>query len=194
MRRRGWGKGWRRVKVWHEEGQRREHGVHAVLWTPRADAERRGWPMVGGQRPSFHVLLLFIPHRCPRSATGPSLSARASSDHAYALHRLDPLPGERAVGVAQGLDGGSFGAGRHQRLDAVVLAVLARCLFTPLLRLLPLPPLAAGLTTCKRPLLSHPAAVPDHPQQVVLPVFPPFHVAAGGRGDMLLGVFQPVIS
>lgn len=86
--------------MWQEDGQRREHRGHAVLWTSLADAERRRWPKVGRKRPCSHVFLLFVPHCSPRSAAGPSLSARAPPEHAYALDCLDPLAGERTVGVA----------------------------------------------------------------------------------------------
>lgn len=145
---------------------------------------------MGGKRLSFHVFLLFVPHHSPRPPDGPPLSPRASSNHANALDCLDSLSGERTVGVAESLDGGSFGAGRHQRLDAMVPAVLrARGLLPPLPRFLPLTPIVGGLTgPRKRPLFSGSAADPNHPQQVVLPVFPPFRVSARGRGDVLLHV------
>lgn len=113
--------------MWDEEmwGRRRRqrHGGHGVLYASMAQAQRRRYG-VGQRRPGFQVLLLFVPHCGSRSTPGPAPSPRASINHANALHGLDALSGERAVGVAQSLDGGSFSVGGHERLDAMVLTPL----------------------------------------------------------------------
>lgn len=54
--------------------------------------------------------------------TGPALPPRAAANYADALHCLDALAFDGPVGVLERLDGCPLGAGRHQRLDAVVAA------------------------------------------------------------------------
>lgn len=127
--RRGW------VKMRHEEvwwRRKRRHGGHVVS-ASLSDVERRS-------RLSFSVLLLFIPHRDPWAVVSSSPPPGALANHADALYRLDGFPSKWSVRVPQSLDGRPFSVGGHQRLDAVVLALLPvwSLLVFPLLLHLPI--------------------------------------------------------
>lgn len=167
------------VRRGEEEVRGRRHGGGHVLQGRRGE--------VGGGRRSFQVLLLFVPHGPARPATGPAPSPRAAANHADALHRLDALPGQRAVGVAQSLDGGPLGAGRHQGLYAVILALLpVRRLFAFQLPAVLRP--GARLTGADR---VSPLARRSHPR--LLLVFLTLHVATGRRGDPLPSVHGVIV-